>query len=50
LTLFVPSCLLKKDNFYMLTETLAEKVWLLLLPKLTPRKDKPILKTYANKP
>jgi hypothetical protein len=50
LNLFAPSCLLKKDNFYMLTKMLAEKMRLLLLSKLTPRKDKPILKTYANKP
>jgi len=25
LTLFAPSCLLKKDNFYRLTKTLAKK-------------------------
>ncbi len=36
----------KKDNFYRLTKPLAEKVWFLLLQKLLPRKDKPILKTY----
>jgi len=34
----------------MLTETLAKKVWLLLLPKPLQRKDKPILKTLQSQP
>jgi hypothetical protein len=34
----------------MLTEPLAEKVRLLLLPKLSPRKDKPILETLQSQP
>jgi hypothetical protein len=34
----------------MLTRTIAEKERLLLLPKLMPKTDKPILKTYkANR-
>jgi len=50
LTLFAPSCLLKKDNFYMLTKTLAEKRRFVFLPKPLPRKDKPILKTLQSQP
>jgi hypothetical protein len=49
-TLFWPKRLLKRRNYFMLTKTLAEKVRLLLLPKLTWRKDKPILETYGNQP
>jgi hypothetical protein len=37
-------------KYFMLTRTLAEKGRLLLLPKPLPRKDKPILKTYGNRP
>ena len=33
-------------KYFMLTRTLAEKGWLLLLPKPMPKKEKPILKTY----
>jgi hypothetical protein len=70
LTIFAPSCLLKKGKltltktiieakkiFYadqcldrLDNQTLAEKMRLLLLPKLALKNNKPILKTYANKP
>jgi hypothetical protein len=40
--------IVEAKKFYRLTETLAEKERLLLLPKPLPRKDKPIMKTYKN--
>ena len=43
-----PSHDLKNNERILLTKTLAEKIWLLLLPKPLPRKDKPILKTLQS--
>jgi hypothetical protein len=37
-------------KYFTLTKTLAEKVRLLLLPKLLPRKDEPILETLQSQP
>jgi len=45
-TLLWPKRLLKRRNFIDWPKCLLKKVWLLFLPKPTPKKDKPILKTY----
>jgi len=37
-------------KYFTLTKALAEKVWLLLLPKPLPRKDKPVLETLQSQP
>ena len=48
--LILTKTIIEAKKFYRLTETLAEKMRLLLLPKPLPRKDKPILETLQSQP